>query len=181
MYKGWAHTDAILEGPLTGDNTLCRDIVAEIIKIFPSWLNKELGEVKGVGERCDSGLLDFPKKKKKQSNGLAVRKQSESNLSIPTMIVDGCVVRNVKNCSNRISECHDTKKKVLSAILKKNANHLISQCVNDKEKEAEQNCEKYEGKNGGKDRGIEKIIFDKMDDCRVNKCFVQIAKWVNPF
>ena len=35
MYEGWAHTDAILEGPLTGDNALCEDIIAQIRRTFP--------------------------------------------------------------------------------------------------------------------------------------------------
>ena len=36
MYEGWAHTDPILEGPLSGDITLCRDIVMQINRIFPT-------------------------------------------------------------------------------------------------------------------------------------------------
>ena len=36
MYENWAHTDPILEGPLTGDNTLCEDIVAQIKRVFPA-------------------------------------------------------------------------------------------------------------------------------------------------
>ena len=36
MYENWAHTDPILEGPLTGDNTLCEDIVAQINRVFPA-------------------------------------------------------------------------------------------------------------------------------------------------
>ena len=35
MYEGWAHTDAILEGPLSGDNTLCADLVMQIKTVFP--------------------------------------------------------------------------------------------------------------------------------------------------
>ena len=36
MYEGWAHTDAILEGPLTGDNALCEDIITQIRRAFPN-------------------------------------------------------------------------------------------------------------------------------------------------
>ena len=35
MYEGWAHTDAILEAPLSGDMTLCLDILTQIRTVFP--------------------------------------------------------------------------------------------------------------------------------------------------
>ena len=30
MYEEWAHTDAILEGPVRGDCTLCNDMVKQV-------------------------------------------------------------------------------------------------------------------------------------------------------
>ena len=88
MYEGWAHTDAILEGPLTGDNALCEDIITQIRRVFPNSPISTTAESSSSRASFDASgnFLSSSSTTNSQSNSHPTRARSRTN-SIPQSLI----------------------------------------------------------------------------------------------
>lgn len=83
MYEGWAHTDAILEAPLTGDNALCEDIIAQIRRTFPiTPVSTTSSSSSRASFDASGNILSSTSTSNSQTHSQPTRKRSRTN-SIP--------------------------------------------------------------------------------------------------
>jgi hypothetical protein len=87
MYEGWAHTDTILEGPLTGDNSLCEDIIAQIRRTFPITPVSTTSSSSRASFDASGNILSSTSTTNSQSHSQPTRARSRTN-SIPQSLVN---------------------------------------------------------------------------------------------